>query len=104
MPRQSQSPAVTRTQSGGLANCRSRLLWRSQLRPYPGAAGWALLSVFFPPSHPQCGVWGWVVGVGCLFLFFGLFGSFLLVLLFILLGRTPWVGAGVEGLRRFPSV
>ena len=36
-----------RTQSGSFAYCRSRLLWRSQLRPYPGAAGWFLLSFCF---------------------------------------------------------
>ena len=46
---------------------------------------------FSPPSFPLC---VWFLLVVCVFPF-GVFCAF------ILLGRTLWVGAGGEGLRRF---
>ena len=59
--------------------------------------GFSCLFVF--PSLPPCVLFVvvWIVLV-CLVLFFNWFCAF------ILLGRTPWVGAGGEGLRRLPSV
>ena len=61
----------------------------------PGSS-WVVSPVPFPSLPPQ------VVVCGCFC--FGLFGSFYWFCAFILLGRTPWVGAGGEGLRRLPSV
>ena len=49
------------------------------------------------PSLPPCVLLFVVFVLVCLVLFIWFCA-------FILLGRTPWVGAGVEGLRRFPSV
>ena len=65
----------------------------------PGSS-WVVSPVFlFFPSLPPCVLFVvvWIVLV-CLVLFFNWFCAF------ILLGRTPWVGAGGEGLRRLPSV
>ena len=59
-------------------------------------SSWVGSPVFFPPCLPLCGLCVWFLVVVCLFLFW--------FVLFIFLGRTLWMGAGGEGLRRFPSV